>query len=58
MHVCTCVCAYVHVYVYVCFLGGDGSERIWNKCEKEKGKEGRKRLSTSVMNNPSPFVQG
>ena len=47
---CVCVC--------VCGGGGEGSERIWNKCEKRKGKEGERHLSASVMNSPSPFVQG
>ena len=49
MPLCVCVC--------VC-LGGEGSERIWNKCEKGKGKEVERRLSASVMNSPSPFVHG
>ena len=43
--------------VCVC-LEGEESERIWNKCEKGKGKEDERRLSVSVMNSPSPFVQG
>ena len=42
--------------VCVC-LGGEGSERIWNKCEKGKGTESERHLSASVTNNPSPFVQ-
>ena len=50
MCVCVCVC------VCVC-LGGEESE-FGNKCEKGKGKEGERRLSASVMNSPSPFVQG
>ena len=56
MRVCVCVCVCVCV-LCVC-LGGEGSERIWNKCEKGKGKEGERRLSASVMNSPSAFVQG
>ena len=44
---CVCVC-----------LGGEGSERIWNKCEKGKRKEGERCLLASVMNNPMAFVQG
>ena len=47
--VCVCVCVWV---------GGEGSEWIWNKCEKGKVKEGERRLSASVMNSPLPFVQG
>ena len=67
MCVCVCVCECVHRDVRVCVcvrtrvcacLGGEGSERISNKCEKRKGKEGERRLSVSVMNSPSPFVQG
>ena len=38
------------------FGGGEGSERIWNKYEKGKGKESERHLLASVMNNPSPFV--
>ena len=37
MCVCVCVC-----------LKCEGSEIIWNKCEKEKGKEGERHLSVSV----------
>ena len=47
--VCVCVC--------VC-LGGEGSERIWIKCEKGKGKEDERCLSASVMNSPISFVHG
>ena len=50
MCVCVCVCARACVRVCVC-LGGEGSESIWNKCEKGKGKEGERRLSASVMNS-------
>ena len=59
VRVCVCVslCARVCVCVCVC-LGGEGSERIWNKCEKGKGKEVERRLSASVMNSPSSFVHG
>ena len=39
-------------------LGGEESEIIWNKCENGKGKEEERHLSASVMNSPSPFVQG
>ena len=55
-----CVCVSVGLgvgvggRVCVC-LGGEGSERIRNKCEKGKGKEGERRLSASVMNHPSAF---
>ena len=56
MCVCVCVCV-CGVCVCVC-LGGEESEIIWNKCEKGKGKEGERRLSASVMNSPSAFVQG
>ena len=42
----------------MCVFGGEGSEIIWNKCEKGKGEEGERRLSASAMNSPSPFVQG
>ena len=51
MCVCVCVCG------CVC-LGGEGPERIWNKCEKYKGKEGERHLSASVTNSSSAFVQG
>ena len=47
---CACMCVYL--------FGGEGSEIIWNKCEKGKGKEGKRYLSTSVMNSPSAIVQG
>ena len=53
---CVRACVCVRVYVCVCW-GGEGPERIWNKCKKGKGKEGERRLSASVMNSPSPFVQ-
>ena len=59
--VCVCACACVRVCVCVCVcvcLEGEESERIWNKCEKGKGKEGERCLSASVMNSPSPFVHG
>ena len=46
---CVCLCV---------FGGGEGLERIWNKCEKGKGKEVERRLSASVMNSPSSFVHG
>ena len=50
---------YMFMCVHVCVcLGGEGSERIWNKCEKGKGKEGERCLSASVMNSSSAFVQG
>ena len=60
LHACVRVCARLCMCVCVCVWGGggEGSERICNKCEKGKGKEGERRLSASVMNNPSPFVQG
>ena len=47
MCVCVCVC-----------LGGEGLEKIWNKCEKGKGKEGERRLSASVMNTPCHLCKG
>ena len=46
------------ISVCVCVWGGEGLERIWNKCEKGKGKVGERHLSASVMNGPSPFAQG
>ena len=62
---CVCVCARVRARVCACVCvcvclggGGEGSERIWNKCEKGKGKEVERRLSASVMNSPSSFVHG
>ena len=51
------VCMYVSVCVCV-FGGGEGSEGIWNKCKKGKGKEVERRSSVSVMNSPSSFVHG
>ena len=53
IHACMCVC----VCTCVCLVG-EGSERIWNKCDKGKGKKCQRCLSASVMNSPSPFVQG
>ena len=53
MCVCVCVC------VCVCAsLAGKGSERIWNKCEKGKGKEGERLLSALVMNSYSALCKG
>ena len=54
---CACVCVCGGVCMCVC-LGGEGSEIIWNKCEKGKGKEVERHLSASVMNSPSSFVHG
>ena len=54
---CVCLCVCVCVCACVC-LGGEESERIWNKFEKGKGKEGERHLSASVMNSPLAFVHG
>ena len=54
---CVCVVCVLCV-VCVCVWGGKGSERIWNKCEKGKEKDGERHLSASVMSSPLPFVQG
>ena len=57
--VCVCVCECVRACVRACVcLGGEGSERIWSKCEKGKGKEVERHLSASVMNSPSSFMHG
>ena len=42
----------------VCVWGVKDQKEFWNKCEKGKGKEGDRRLSTSVKNIPSTIVQG
>ena len=43
----------------VCVWGvNDQKEFGIYECEKGKGKEDVRRLSASVMNSPSPFVQG
>ena len=44
--------------IRVCVFGGEESREFENKCEKGKGKEGTGHLSASVINSPSPFVQG
>ena len=49
---------YNYVCVCVCVGGGEGSERIWNKYEKGKGKESERHLSASVMNNPRHLYKG
>ena len=36
---CACVCVWVRVCV--CVGGGEGPERIWNKCDKGRVKRAR-----------------
>ena len=50
--VCVCVC------VCVCIWGVKDQKVFGNRCEKGKGKDGKRRLSVSVMTSSSAFVHG
>ena len=55
---CVCVCVSMCVYVCVCVFGGVKDQREFGINVRKEKVEGERRLSASVMNSPSAFVQG